>query len=147
VAAEKKSDLLDRVKAKAVEKGVDLDPAGLKPASEIEVPEKPQQPAHHNHAFEIVDGVRVCSCGGWIDDSVKPPAFREEGWTSEESEPETLTVEHSEPEQVQVVTVPADLEPVELDPEFVEAVTPLVTSDRCPKCKSELVGGECWECM
>lgn len=111
------SSFLERVRAKAAEKGVEIDPSVLKPASQVAVPEKPAQPTRHNHAFERVDGVLCCNCGAWLDDSTTPETLREADW-----EPEVTP----EPEPVaEVATV----------------------SDACPKCGSELVAGECWECM
>lgn len=73
----KVGNLLDRVRGKAMEKGVDLSGVDLKPASTIELPADP----------------------------------------------------------------PAELEPDAQTPEAIP------TSDVCPKCGSELIGGECWECM
>lgn len=75
-----KGDLAERVRQKALEKGVDLSGIDLKPASKVETP--PVRGAHaqleeHNHAFEVVEGGRRCACGTMIDDTTKPPTLTE----------------------------------------------------------------------
>lgn len=86
--------LLDRVRAKAAEKGVDMDGMDLKPASSLPKPPAPERPEPdpqisqverlevpggpgnpHNHVFERVDGILCCDCGGWIDESTTPGKF------------------------------------------------------------------------
>lgn len=62
-------DFLARVQRKAQEKGLDISGAGLKPASTIETPAKPQV---HNHSWiRHDDGELHCDCGARIDTSDK----------------------------------------------------------------------------
>lgn len=58
--------------AKVMERtGGQLDPgfSSLKPASELPVPPKPEQPEVHNHAWVKIDDVYTCECTAIIDES------------------------------------------------------------------------------
>lgn len=115
------NSLLDRVREKALEKGVDIDGANLKPASSLtkeEIAEAYDVPAD-----------QVDTIDPEMQDLVTPAEDTTEPASDLEVQPDAAS--------------PST--PVETPVEAETDERPDVA--RCPDCKSELVNGECWECM
>ena len=78
---------LAKVQAAAASKGIDLGGAGLRAASTVQTPEKPNV---HNHSWiRHDDGMLHCACGAFIDERDKEShpngIVREPGWTPTDS--------------------------------------------------------------
>ncbi len=111
--------LLDRVKAKAMEKGIDINGANLKPASSLTKEEIAS-------AYDVPPD-QVDTIDPEFMDLVTPAEDPTEPASDLEVGPDAASS-----------STPVE-EPVETDGRS--------DADLCPTCKSELVTGECWECM
>lgn len=159
------ASLMDRVRAKAQEKGVDLSGVDLKPASDVRVLSTEERdakleqirgveneivrvPEVHNHSWARLEDPHgiypskayVCDCGATMSsERVYPPGEAPAPLDG----PSGLSVDDDDQAAESEVTTE---QAVELEVQ-AEVPSPVAGSNVCPKCQSELVGDECWECF
>lgn len=133
------NDLLAKIRDKAAAMGITSDEfsiAGLKPASQVAAPRAVEIPDD-----ALAEGPRDPEA--FVAEPQRPRQLEE---TVAESPTEPLPELPESAYAPDAVELPP-AEPATEPAPSLEVPAEGATSDACPKCGSELVAGECWECM